>query len=739
MRLKLFAAALAFSTALSSPAAAGPLAFIPVAISALAGQALVGLGLSFAAASALVSAIGGLAISFALNFAINALFAPNAPRPQIQEAQANFLQSDAPRFLVFGDVRIGGTVMFAAVKDGRPHILVAHADSELTTDYGAYLQESLVTIDAENRVQTNDFTYDSNEYYRLYGRSGTPTQLAQQVLIDEFSEWTANHRGAGVADTLMVLDTHPPEAKQKLLRFSGSVGAGLPNVSRAGEWGRVYDPRLDSTNGGSGPQRLYNESTWGAFSGNVALLYAAYSMHPEGFAIAPNRIDWPNIIEQANYCDEEIIDFYGNTVKRYQIALPINKARDTRITVQDWILQACDGIMITNSLGQKGLLVGRYDPDPEVVLTDADIGDIERADGNDGENLSTHYFATYTDRNYRYKNAQTADFISPDFEVGDKIETKNIDFPQVPTHNQAYRLLAAAVSRQHEKIRLAMNVGLKGIRAKQARFVRLNLKSDPSLNGVYERAPINDPQNSISLSMVLGRCDSDRWNAVETKAPPPNVNISSDGDLENIAPAEMLVQPVQVQSSNGVSSVRLVASFPPPDRSDVLVQIQHRKVGQTVWEEFQVRAEDGAGTTGIVDDGSTYEYRWRTTTISGDGSSWEEFVTGVTRYTVAATADITPPGNLTATSVDTTTAGKATYKWTAPSSANYYETQIYRASGATAVFSSAIELPPQFGLPGQSDNYTENLSAGTYRAWMEPVNGSGVAGTRVGPITFTVT
>ncbi|MEX3009012.1 hypothetical protein [Hoeflea sp. TYP-13] len=744
MRLKLIAAALALSTALTPVQAH---AGIVSGIVALVSGALNAVGVSVVAqaviGSALLSvggALGSVLIGIALNFAVNALFAPDAgslPAPQPQEIQGNFLQAEAARFMLGGRLRVGGQVILAEVKDGLLYKLVAQGDAEATTEISTYLSDIAVTLDGDGNVTDDEFKYNGGTYFAIEKRAGTPSQAASSTLTAAFTEWTANHKGAGVSDTLLTLRAPSNEAYNRIRRHRGVLGLGEPDVTRAAWYGRYYDPRNDSNNGGSGTERVDDPTTWGPNLGNCALFWATHRMDAERFNNDSGDINWTNVAAQADICDEQVQDRYANFANRYEVALAINKDRHTNKQAEDWILGACDGVLWTDDDGKLGLYVGKYDSDPDLVLTDADIGDIESMDGNDGESLATHYIASYTEPNFAFKGTQSATWVAPDYVVSDKIKTQKVEIYQVPNHNQTIRLLKAAIGRQHETKRLAVQAGIRGIFAKRRRFIRLNLASDAALSGIYEVVPGADTFDGLTIPLVLIRCDDDRWNLTageEGERPNFNTTITVDNSLTNIIQANMSVQPAQIANTSGTSSVRLLATFTKPTREDVIVQIQYRLKTTSIWEEFSVRTEDGAGTSAIVSDGATYEYRWRVYTISGSASDWSAI------YEVVATADATAPGALSATSVDDTVAGQATYKWTAPSSLNYYATRVYRADGASADFDDANEIRIEPGLPSDPDTHTETgLSAGDYRAWLEPLNGSLVAGTRVGPIDFTIT
>lgn len=87
--------------------------------------------------------------------------------------------------------------------------------------------------------------------------------------------------------------------------------AGVPAASAIVRGRAVYDPRQDSTNGGSGAHRVNDPTTW-SWTRNPARIAADYLMSPLGFNVAASKVDWPSVIAAANACDETV-----NSTARY--------------------------------------------------------------------------------------------------------------------------------------------------------------------------------------------------------------------------------------------------------------------------------------------------------------------------------------------------------------------------------------------------------------------------------------
>ena len=135
------------------------------------------------------------------------------------------------------------------------------------------------------------------------------TQLGQKpeasALTPHFSgapRWGPSYGLSGMAAV-----GHNLKLDKKGNRFSGGQ---IPVIGQVPEGVMVYDPRLDSTvPGGSGPQRITDESTWG-YSRRPPLHALAYAYGRFANGVKVFGVDWliggidlANIIAWANVCD----------------------------------------------------------------------------------------------------------------------------------------------------------------------------------------------------------------------------------------------------------------------------------------------------------------------------------------------------------------------------------------------------------------------------------------------------
>ena len=125
---------------------------------------------------------------------------------------------------------------------------------------------------------------------------------------------------------------------------------------------KVYDPRLDSTNGGTGTQRYADPTTW-AYSSNP-ILESCYLLVKYGHLVPGVDIDWPNIAATAQASDDA--GFTCNIVFTTKTLL-----RDALVAV----LQTCNGQPITVN-GKAGFYLDIPNPAAAVGSFSEEDGDI---------------------------------------------------------------------------------------------------------------------------------------------------------------------------------------------------------------------------------------------------------------------------------------------------------------------------------------------------------------------------
>jgi hypothetical protein len=261
-------------------------------------------------------------IQFIIVTAISYIIAPKpkAPRQSSQdEAKGITISKDSnnnPIPIVYGKRQVGLTRVFVESSGAdNQYLYVAGVLCEgggagITAIDEVYVDDKLVTFDGSltdgtiRGVSSGDANYykGGESLISIQGFFGLDNQSASS-LLDETTNWTSNHKLSGLAYVA--------------LRFKWNQDAfsGLPEVRVTVRGKKIYDPRLDSTKGGSGSHRQDTASTW-AYSANSSLVLLDYlrnSRYGKGLPNDAFETNYDTFKTSANTCDTQVTPYSGAT------------------------------------------------------------------------------------------------------------------------------------------------------------------------------------------------------------------------------------------------------------------------------------------------------------------------------------------------------------------------------------------------------------------------------------------
>lgn len=358
--------------------------------SAVAGTAFA-LGASLATTAVIFAATSRIVVTLAVNAVISLASRALSGRPKgtrAPEAPARDVtvaSSVAPRPIIFGQIRVSGVMAFIGTAGSRNEYL------DYVICLAGHQVEAIDDIWFDNiQIPNSDWnsgtgavtggTYSGKASIWKY--LGTDAQTADSTIDGAYTEWTSNHRLRGVAYLVIrltlddkVFPNGPPQNFYALVK-----GA------------RVYDPRLDSTNGGAGSHRYTDATTW-AYSNNAALCQTSYLMGGSivfdtnstalkgqlGFGAVATDIDWTTVAAAANTCDENCNIPPSGTQKRYTCDGLLSTANNLADNMEQ-LLTASIGQLVYSG-GKYKLYAGAYQS-PSISITPDDLaGQIELVTG----------------------------------------------------------------------------------------------------------------------------------------------------------------------------------------------------------------------------------------------------------------------------------------------------------------------------------------------------------------------
>ncbi len=316
------------------PAAAG-VWLANIAIGAASAGAVLASGMAIATVAYGVGyALGAVAVSLALSAVSTALM--GRPRTgALRSRDTTVKTSTGPRSIIYGEVTVGGTLVYIGTTGAKNQyfdFVIAVAGHQVHSITDVWFDDVKIPNADINGGAAGGGAVGGTGQYKprggdtvawVYKYLGTEGQTASSVLSsaagdgynpgkdsngNDLYEWTADHRLQGIAYVHI-----------RLRRNADAYDNGPPQSFRFRVKGAlVYDPRKDSTNGGSGAHRLTDATTW-EWSNNPALCAADYitggtivndvatPVRRRGYGAPTSSVGWSYVIAAANICNEQVL------------------------------------------------------------------------------------------------------------------------------------------------------------------------------------------------------------------------------------------------------------------------------------------------------------------------------------------------------------------------------------------------------------------------------------------------
>lgn len=279
-----------------------PQLFIPISVS-----------VAWASTATAIAAVwNAFVIQTALSFAAKKLLGrPRGLRAQPTELTSAWSGTE-PGVMVFGQRAVPGREVFKGTSGTNNRYLwivyelARHQCEDVGTIWLDDNEIASANIDGMTGQVTAGALAVDTYIWKHLGRSDQSVDTNVQAA---FTAWNSNHKGVGVT-YIVVRYTYNKD------RFPSGPPA---NVRALVKGQRLYDPRKDSTNGGSGSHRYDNPTTW-EWSNNPTLCRISYLLGGSvcydvnsapfkgllGYGVAPDQIDWTQAIASANIDDESV-------------------------------------------------------------------------------------------------------------------------------------------------------------------------------------------------------------------------------------------------------------------------------------------------------------------------------------------------------------------------------------------------------------------------------------------------
>lgn len=326
------------------------LAFTQTAHAGIIVAAIVG-AIGLTGIPAAIAIIGGtLALGFAASYLMGQLFQKDLPSLSTQTGSKLDLRADAdiPRSVLFGQAVTAGSLVYAGTygSDGPVHNselieIIAVADHACTSLEKVFVEGKLAVLSDSGTDKSVD-GYDGKCKFKFYdGTQVTADSLTVSNLGSHPTQpWTSDAVGIGVT----YVRVHCTYDQSKL---SGPLAWKFVVKGI-----KLYDPRLDTTVGGSGSHRWGDASTYAWTENPAVIIYnICRGIYVNGdFLYGLENTDadqFPldNWFAAMNDCDETITVLVGDPIVRYAAGGEITVDTPPMDAIRE-VLKTCGGTFV---------------------------------------------------------------------------------------------------------------------------------------------------------------------------------------------------------------------------------------------------------------------------------------------------------------------------------------------------------------------------------------------------------
>lgn len=550
------------------------------------------------------------------------------------------LGGDVPRGCVFGETATAGHLLYANTANENNNLL------QMVFAIGEGPHDDLTRIWVNGKARTLTLVEETtwHKKFRVGGfvaKNGTPLlyvyfyrgyqdQPVCQELVDwakPSTRWTSADRLAGVAHVVV-----------SAFYGDSAFDSGIPRFLFGVKGRRLYDWRLDSTNGGSGAHRWTDEKTW-TFSANpiVQTYNFERGLYLNGELVVgkgtpPVDLLLPHYTAGANACDEPVSTIEGSDANRYVCATVVS-ADEEYGSVIERILETCAGSMY-DRVGANGPIVGVPQTVTYPTITDGDLvlgRPVKFAAKQGRDSLVNGIFGTYVSPADQYGQVSYPAQTDSAAEAADtEIRRTQSDFEAVPVCSQAQRLAKIKLRLSRLQATATITLGFRAIVLEPGDWVRWNsARFGDRTYIVLSVKQAKDQTVTLNLREIASSAFS--WSTADQQPTPVAGEENDGGGLANSVTAFSVSQFTMVGDGGAKTPAVRVFWSPITDPTVTAVLIQYRIVGSD--DVLTARAEAvGAGETlisaGLVAN-TAYEFQATIETAPARATVWTSWV-GVT-------------------------------------------------------------------------------------------------------------
>jgi hypothetical protein len=578
--------------------AVGAVASIAIAVAAPG----IGTALGFAAGS-LGSSIAGAVFSFAGNAILGGLAGkpkqPNIPDPG---TVVNSRSSTEPWKIVYGRARVGGNVSYDVLTSGGGsnnrflHRVIVLAAHEIDAIEQIYFNDIPVNFNSDGFILTAPYGGSDGgapKYARLFYNLGGADQEAIPEMVQEVPEWTAEHRGRGMAYIYVRFEYN-----------RDAYAGGLPNITAVIRGKKVYDPRTTLT-------------AWSANSALCVRDYIAYENY--GYAATSSEIDDTAFIAAANICDESVTLKAGGTQARYECNgyIDTGVAKDGNL---EGLLSSCNGVPCYVQ-GKWQIFAAAYNT-PTLYVDDSWLAGAVSYDKGNARDIFNAVRGVYVDKDKNYTATDFTPVTNATYlaEDGGYELAQDVQYPFTTNQEAAQRIAKISLERVRQSITVQCLMNFKALQLQPMDSIYLTLSEFGFVNKVFRVAEmqINWP-DGINVTLKEEAANTYDWNNGEATLIDPAPDTSLQSGL-TVQPAGTPVPVESLFTSRAGAGVRVRVTVSWPESPDAFLReysLEYKASADSAWINYGVVSASPV----VIEDLETGNYDFRVKAINVLGVS----------------------------------------------------------------------------------------------------------------------
>jgi hypothetical protein len=592
-------------------------------------------------------------VQLVVTTAISWVLAPKPKKPNVPEQQqaqgilVNKASNNTAIPIIYGKRQIGISRVFVE-SSGTDNqylymagVLCEGGGNGIESIEEIYINDKLVTWSGSltdgtvRTVNSSDTNYykDGASLISVQSFYGLDNQSVSS-LLDASTNWGSNHKLSGVA--------------YLAFKFTWNQDAfnSLPEVKVVLKGKKIYDPRLDSTKGGTGSHREDTASTW-TYSPNSALCLLDYlrnSRYGKGLPNSAFETNYDSFKSSATLCETQVTPYTsGSNINLFET----NIVLDTEQKLIDNVRELLNPMraIFTYTQGKYFLIIENTGTSQLSLTTDNIIGGIKIF----GEKKNTKYnrvIGTFVNPDKEWQE-DTVSFPPADdsgLPVGDRYATLlaedngtnlegNFSFQGITNPYQAEELCEIVLRRSRNALAVEVNCTSEALNLTIGDLVDLTYSTGGFSSKLFRIYGLSiNTDSTVSLKLIEHQDNFYTWSA---KAQAPTIADTTLPNPNSVsAPASVTLNDQLVLYSDGVVITALdVTIGASPDSFVDYYQVEYKLSTDT---DYIIHGQ-GKGLfqriLNVIDD-RTYNVRVKAFNTLGVGSTY----TSATRTIIGGTA-----------------------------------------------------------------------------------------------------